>query len=108
MTLRLQFNNGLIEGGGRDQIGSFTMQGSYDAQNQVRLTKRYRTHRVKYEGRWDDASIAGRWTIKEWGMVDRGEFEIWPLKDDENRAIRTEELESTQTPETPQPVSALS
>lgn len=108
MSLTLRFQEGKIEGEGRDQIGPFKMTGGYSAQDQVQLTKRYRTHLVRYEGRWDGASIAGQWTIKKFGYVDRGEFEIWPLKDNESMTIRAEDLETPQTDETPQPVPALS
>jgi hypothetical protein len=107
MTLQMKFGKGRLHGTGEDQIGPFQIQGHYDPDDQVRFTKRYPYHKVRYEGRWDGASIAGTWTINDWGYRDRGEFEIWPLKDDEERAIRHEELESVQTLETPQPVPAL-
>lgn len=107
MNLRMKFKEGHLHGAGEDRIGPFRIQGGYTARGRVRFTKVYPYHKVRYDGRWDGTSIAGQWKIEEWDEFDEGEFEIWPLKDDEERAIRLEELESTQTVETPQPVPAL-
>lgn len=107
MTLQLRFDKKNLHGKGDDQIGPFQIQGQHSENGQVQFTKRYASHKVRYQGRWDGSSIAGRWTIREWGWVDYGEFEIWPLGDDEERAIRPEELAIGQLDETPQAVPAL-
>lgn len=107
MTLHLKFGKKNLHGKGEDRIGPFQIQGGYDDEGQVQFTKRYPYHKVRYRGTWNGASISGRWTIRDWGWVDHREFEIWPLGDDEERAIRPEELSIDQLDETPQAVPAL-
>lgn len=61
----LRFAQGGIEGRGRDMVGGFTFQGTYDEQGAVRLLKQYLgKHQVLYEGTYDgEGTIAGTWSI---------------------------------------------
>jgi len=93
MSLRLGFSGGSVDGSGGDTIGPFVMSGVYDsASGRVTMTKRYASHRVKYEGTWDGQMISGTWTIKSFGWRDAGGFEIWPLGDDVERQVQFEEI----------------
>lgn len=63
--LLLRFENGRIEGEGRDVIGAFTFEGVYDDGGEVRMVKQYiGRHRVHYQGVYDgEGTIFGRWSI---------------------------------------------
>ncbi|HVT10832.1 MAG TPA: hypothetical protein VHE55_01085 [Fimbriimonadaceae bacterium] len=76
MRLKLRFSDGCLAGGGADRIGSFDIVGAYDSNDAVTFVKSYRTHRVRYRGKWDGAMIAGTWNIV--GEMASGSFEIWP------------------------------
>ncbi|HWA83841.1 MAG TPA: hypothetical protein VG820_10425 [Fimbriimonadaceae bacterium] len=86
MRLKLRFSDGCLSGGGADRIGSFSIVGSYDANDSVAFVKNYRTHRVSYRGKWDGAMIAGTWNIV--GQIGTGPFEIWP----ESESMLVEEV----------------
>lgn len=87
MRLSLNFSAGRIRGNGSDENGAFDVIGEY-AGEIARLAKSYGSHIVRYDGRWDGASIAGPWTIHYGGFVDRGEFEMWP----ERESVTVEEI----------------
>jgi hypothetical protein len=76
MDLDLRFANGLLQGGGSDAVGSFTLRGSYDVESlEVSWVKSYATHDVSYRGFREGRGIWGTWTIQS----DRtGGFMIWP------------------------------
>jgi hypothetical protein len=77
--LTLRFGNGAVEGSGRDVIGAFTFQGTYDAAGGVTLVKQYLgRHRVLYQGRHDgEGTIFGRWSI---GDLWTGQFALAPAR----------------------------
>lgn len=84
MQLHLSFSRGRIFGEGRDSIGDFTMNGSYNtASGAADLLKTYLGgHDVDYEGASAERSIRGIWRIMdgEGVLVDGGPFQIWPTK----------------------------
>jgi hypothetical protein len=62
----LRFADGRVTGDGRDVIGPFTFEGTYDARTgAVRMVKQYLgKHRVLYVGEPDgEGSISGTWSI---------------------------------------------
>jgi hypothetical protein len=77
--LQLRFAAGRITGEGRDIIGPFTFQGTYDEQGAVTLFKQYvGRHCVLYQGRYDgEGTISGTWTI---GTVWSGPFALRPAE----------------------------
>lgn len=78
MSFVLQFQNGRVTGGGSDDIGPFSWNGSYDVQDlQCAMTKHYAGHQVDYHGHADENGIWGTWTI---GGYATGGFHIWPKK----------------------------
>jgi hypothetical protein len=82
MTLDLTFQDGRLKATGRDVVGAFTFDGSYDrADGKCRWTKHYLgKHRVSYAGVNEGQGIWGAWEIRLlWGLYrDRGVFHIWP------------------------------
>jgi hypothetical protein len=95
MGLRLNFTAGRVTGGGHDLIGPFRIRGAYsDFDGSVSFVKRYVSHPVDYQGKWDGQMIYGTWTIENWLFEDEGEFEIWPDREEEQeeRALAVEEL----------------
>jgi hypothetical protein len=78
-AFELRFENGEIEGEGRDVVGPFDFTGSYDTQTgEVVMMKRYvGKHIVFYRGQPDgEGCIAGTWSI---GNVLKGPFLIRPV-----------------------------
>ncbi|MBA4064003.1 MAG: hypothetical protein C0501_09880 [Isosphaera sp.] len=74
----LHFAGGRVRGDGKDMVGRFTFEGTYDEETgAVRMVKQYRgAHQVLYEGRPDgEGSIQGTWTI--W-PYDSGPFVLRP------------------------------
>jgi hypothetical protein len=63
--LELYFAEGAIEGHGRDCIGAFTFEGTYERDGSVAMTKQYLgRHRVLYHGSYDgEGTVFGRWSI---------------------------------------------
>jgi hypothetical protein len=97
MHLTLNFANGNVTGGGRDQIGGFSVNGIYAQDTgRVLFTKTFSTHSVEYSGTWDDRMIAGAWMMDYGTVVDRGEFEIWPEKGGEAEEEQTEPAEEVR------------
>ena len=76
--LELTFDGGVIRGGGWDDVGEFTIKGSYDlASREVRWTKNYvDRHNVYYRGFREGRGIWGTWEIPGGG---RSGFHVWPL-----------------------------
>jgi hypothetical protein len=77
MELRLTFRQGTIRGDGRDPVGPFTLDGTYDVKDgQCWWTKRYLAkHAVSYRGFNEGKGIWGVWEIPPTG---HGGFHIWP------------------------------
>lgn len=77
--LVLRFDDGRIDGEGRDIIGPFTFAGEYDEHGAVRMVKQYhgsRTHQVFYHGRYDgEGMIFGEWEIPP---IWKGSFALSP------------------------------
>ena len=80
--LSLSWSGGTITGEGRDRVGSFTIDGTYDTTTgRCEWTKQYvGRHSVAYRGMNDGRGIWGVWEIRQLGglYVDRGGFHIWP------------------------------
>lgn len=88
MTLRLRIAGTRLMGDGEDKGGRFAMVGMYDpATGTVQIDKWYETQVVEYVGEWDGAQIHGFWVTDYGTSVETGDFEMWPLKDDEERRI---------------------
>ncbi len=82
MDLNLSWQDGGLTGEGRDRVGPFIIDGTYDtATGQCEWTKKYiGKHSVKYRGVNDGRGIWGVWEIRQLGelYIDRGGFHIWP------------------------------
>ncbi len=76
--LELRFENGRIEGEGRDCVGPFTFSGQYTENGAVVLVKQYlERHAVMYQGQHDgEGTIFGQWSIGEYYS---GNFALTPL-----------------------------
>ena len=78
----LMCRGGELTGTGRDWVGPYTLDGSYDvATGRCEWTKRYvGKHTVAYRGVSDGRGIWGVWEIRLLGGLyqDRGGFHIWP------------------------------
>ena len=81
-NLNLSWQNGIVTGDGRDRVGAFTIDGTYDTlTGRCEWTKQYvGKHAVAYRGVNDGRGIWGVWEIRQLGgvYVDRGGFHIWP------------------------------
>lgn len=81
-SLNLTCSEGRLTGEGKDWVGRYTIDGSYDlATGQCEWTKQYlRRHAVTYKGTNNGRGIWGVWELTQlWGLLtDRGGFHIWP------------------------------
>ena len=79
MDLHLTFARGRMVGEGRDDIGPFSVRGTFDAASgECSWVKSYRgSHDVLYRGCGDEHGIWGQWEIPPWT---RGGFHIWPRR----------------------------
>lgn len=77
MELSLAFQNGRLEGEGRDWVGEFVMSGRYRLEDGTcTLWKQYvGRHQVVYSGYNEGKGIWGVWRIANAGQ---GGFHIWP------------------------------
>lgn len=77
MELRLTFQDGAMNGEGRDWVGNFLVKGQYNLTNgKCHWTKKYLgKHDVFYQGFNEGKGIWGVWEI---GKLMRGGFHIWP------------------------------
>jgi hypothetical protein len=86
---------GELSGTGRDRVGRYTVDGTYDlATGRCEWTKQYiGKHSVEYRGMSDGRGIWGVWEIRQLAglFVDRGGFHIWP-----EGADASEESEQTE------------
>ncbi|MBN9119991.1 MAG: hypothetical protein J0I06_12650 [Planctomycetes bacterium] len=88
--LSLSWNNGIVTGEGRDRVGAFTIDGTYDtATGKCEWKKQYvGRHSVAYRGVNDGRGIWGVWEIRLFGglYADRGGFHLWPEGTDVSEA----------------------
>lgn len=65
-----------IQGRGRDEVGEFEINGTFENNGRVNFTKQYiGQHAVQYEGQYDgNRIISGQWKIPSYNMCDA--FEI--------------------------------
>lgn len=101
MNCFLNFSQGVITGGGSDEVGAFNWRGSYDTKALTcQMTKHYSSHTVDYQGYVDENGIWGNWRIDDFN---RGGFHIWPKKGGEEE----EEVESEKAEEEIEELQAL-
>ncbi len=94
--VRLSWRGGRMSGTGHDDVGAYTVDGSYDvATGRCEWVKQYLgKHAVAYRGVNDGRGIWGVWEIRLLGglYVDRGGFHLWPEGTDVSEASdRTEQ-----------------
>lgn len=97
MRLTLTFREQYIEGKGSDRVGPFHIRGLYTAETEsVSFVKSYPTHAIDYAGTWDGSMIFGHWELRRRlrFTADRGEFEIWPEREEETVERATEQMEA--------------
>jgi len=80
MELNLTFQQGTIQGEGRDRVGEFLIRGKYDvADGRCHWSKRYiRAHDIHYDGFNEGKGIWGTWELLHLLEYARGGFHIWP------------------------------
>lgn len=95
MDLDLVFKDGSLDGFGVDDVGQFTIKGSYDAASrECSWIKTYPgSHSVYYQGYREGKGIWGRWEIAH---NCHGGFHIWPRTAGEadDMALEQEKSES--------------
>jgi hypothetical protein len=98
MNLQLTFEHGKISGSGDDNIGAFTISGSYnDVGLECQWIKQYiGQHQVWYEGGADHHGIWGTWSL----FCGSGGFHIWPLQSGvgDEEAMEEEETLPVEAP----------
>ncbi len=95
MQIWFHFGDGIISGGGSDDINTFTWRGTYDkAGLQCEMLKSYPTHDVHYRGHADENGIWGTWHM-DYGS---GGFHIWPKGKAGNAEDAEEAPEAAKTP----------
>jgi len=81
-SLDLTCGDGRLTGEGKDRVGRYTIDGSYDlASGECEWTKQYiGRHAVTYKGINNGRGIWGVWELTQlWGLLtDRGGFHLWP------------------------------
>jgi hypothetical protein len=89
--LVLTFDGGTVQGLGRDVIGRFTFEGTYDDRGNIRMVKQYLgKHQVLYEGTYDgEGTIFGRWSI---GPLVSGPFALSPARGRVDPGLPIEDL----------------
>lgn len=92
MRLKITFSRVYLEGGGTDNIGRFSVSGSFNPESgSVTFLKRYSSHQVHYDGAWDGSMISGGWKIYDGFFLSLGDFEIWPESLDEESVFEERE-----------------
>jgi hypothetical protein len=98
MSLSLAFVAGRVTGNGRDIVGRFAFDGTYDLKTgRVVMTKQYeRAHRVDYDGtnQGDGMWLWGVWNIR----TVRGGFHLWPEGEDDPTQGRLKAEKELQKP----------
>lgn len=89
MSFTLRFQANVVTGSGSDDVATFRWEGTYDtAQLCCKMTKRYLSHTVFYDGNVDENGIWGTWNIRNFM---KGGFHIWPKATAENFAEEEKE-----------------
>jgi hypothetical protein len=80
MELFLTFANGIMTGTGRDWVGEFVIEGTYDIDNgAAHWNKSYiGKHVVTYKGFNEGKGIWGTWELITQSQTITGGFHIWP------------------------------
>jgi hypothetical protein len=80
MELTLTFAAGRLMGDGRDRVGAFTFNGTYNlADGKCEWIKQYvNAHAVTYRGFNEGKGIWGTWEQRDVGSAVTGGFHIWP------------------------------
>jgi hypothetical protein len=80
MDMGLEIRSGKIYGEGVDDVGRYTIDGTYDEETlDFSWRKAYLgRHVVFYQGGWAQGSIVGRWEIRFAWVRSTGGFRIWP------------------------------
>lgn len=98
MHMEITFANGRLAGSGEDNIGRFTLAGTYDESSlDCQWIKQYiGQHAVRYQGGADHHGIWGTWHLH----YDSSGFHIWPLLSGpcEDESLETEESLPAATP----------
>jgi hypothetical protein len=91
------FEAGVVAGSGHDEVGTFTVRGSYDvATREVLFRKSYAgSHVVHYRGFREQKGIWGVWEILGQG---RSGFHIWPLHGGAGAAAAAEQARELTVP----------
>ena len=101
MDLNLTFASGRLDGHGVDNVGRFTIQGSYDAKSlECAWRKTYLgAHAVSYRGFREGKGIWGTWEITQFvsGDSGKGGFHIWPVASEHGAAEETPAEEPVPT-----------
>jgi hypothetical protein len=95
-NLEMSFHDGRLAGDGRDWVGPYVVDGTYDVSTgRCEWTKKYiGRHSVGYRGVNDGHGIWGVWELPQlFGLfVDRGGFHLWPNGTDvSEESARTEQ-----------------
>jgi hypothetical protein len=107
--LVLEFAAGVLRGSGRDCVGAFTLQGTYESNGSVSFVKQYvGRHAVLYQGQsTGEGAIYGRWLI---AGLDSGRFALAPEGNAASLPIReltAADLAPGPAPAAPAPESAV-
>lgn len=80
MEINLTFAAGRLTGTGRDRVGTFTFDGSYDVTDgKCAWVKQYvHAHTIMYRGFNEGRGIWGTWEYASIGTSCTGGFHIWP------------------------------
>jgi hypothetical protein len=99
-NLQLTCSEGRLIGEGKDGVGRYTVDGSYDLKTgQCQWTKQYvGRHSIAYKGTNEGSGIWGVYELKQlWGLLtEHGGFYIWPEGFDEaDAADESDDIEKT-------------
>jgi hypothetical protein len=81
MEMQLHFQAGVMQGGGRDRVGAFVVEGNYELTGgRCHWTKTYvGRHSVFYSGYNEGKGIWGTWELPNEPPANaKGGFHIWP------------------------------
>lgn len=97
MDLHLSFTHGKITGDGSDNVGAFSIKGTYDAASgECHWIKTYLgRHDVAYRGFREGKGIWGTWEIAN---DNHGGFHIWPKESGEGQSGTTTALAKRPAP----------
>jgi hypothetical protein len=110
MEIVLTFAAGTLTGAGRDRVGAFTFDGTYDlADGQCNWVKQYvSAHAIGYHGFNEGKGIWGKWELSWSGSVFTGGFRIWPEgMGDPTQPVLDEEADVPVQIENPEPEPEL-